>query len=437
MKPFAKQAEFPAMHDTNYAPSLKAGGGPRTAYVLLWFPEPTETFLFKEVLGLWNLGLPLQVYCLYGPLRKKLTPEMLAVERPIRRMGIRAIPRIAAAAINWWWKNPRACAKLWRTVPLRRWKGWEKGGENLWAFFSSFYLASLCRRDGIEHLHAPWASGPATAVWCAATLLGVPFSFTARAWDIHPPDGALKDKIRNAAFIRCNARANIGYLSTLADLQGEEARKVRLAYNGISLKSDVLAPVNMRPPYNLLALGRFVGKKGFEYLVRACKILDQKGLDFRLTLAGSGPKGVMLRKLVSELGLEKRIVFPGFVPHNGVGHLFRETDVFVMPCVIDASGDRDGIPNVIMEALAHRLPVVASDVSGVGELIVHGETGLLVQQRDPEGLAQAIESMFRDRERALAMATAGRERALEMFDPHKNYRAIVELLEEFTPRSRS
>jgi len=421
-------------HSTQNASDSQA---PVTAYVLLWFPEPTETFLFREAQGLWELGLHLQVYTLYGPLRSKLTPEMRQLARPVRRMGLKALPRILADAAVWWLRKPRVCARLWKTIPFRNWKGWEKGGENLWAFLCSFHLASLCRKDGIEHLHAPWASGPATAIWGAAELLDIPCSFTARAWDIHPPDGGLPEKIRAASFVRCNTQVNIPYLRELAGLKGQEAEKIRLVYNGISLTTDVTAPVPMQPPFRILALGRFVGKKGFEYLVQACKILQDSGVEFTLTLAGSGPKEGQLRQLVRQCGLESRVAFPGFVPHDQVGGLFQQADVFAMPCVIDASGDRDGIPNVIMEALAHRLPVVASHVSGIGELIVDGETGLLATQRDPQSLAKAMSALFRDRAFALELAEAGRRRALEMFDPRRNQQAIIELLQEFTPRKNS
>lgn len=407
---------------------------PKTAYVLLWFPEPTETFLFREVLGLWNQGLPLSVYTLYGPLQKKLSPEMRDLSRPVERMGIRALPSIFLAMCRWWFKRPGVCARLWRQVPFRRWKGLEKGGENLWAFLAAFLLAERCTKDGIEHLHAPWASGPATAVWCAAQLMGVPFSFTARAWDIHPPDGALKDKLRAAAFVRVNTLVNKAYLADHAGLTEQEADKIRLAYNGISLRTGDTAPVKMEQPYQLLALGRFVGKKGFEYLLQACSILRQKGLDVHLVLAGSGPKNAMLHRLAKELDIESVVSFPGFVQHHQVGKLFLEADVFVMPCVIDTSGDRDGIPNVIMEALAHRLPVVASDVSGISELIEDGVTGLLAEQRNPDSLANAIQQMLQSRDKALEMAEAGRARALEMFDPEQNYGKIIEFLQDFTPK---
>lgn len=408
---------------------------PKTAYVLLWFPEPTETFLFREVLGLWRLGLDLEVHTIYGPLRSRLSAAMRGLERPVHRLGVFALPRVLWDNLVWWLRAPRTCMKLWRRIALRRWKGAEKGGENLIAFLYAFRLARLFQRQGIEHVHAPWASGPATAAWTASSLLGIPFSFTARAWDIHPQDGALADKIRAAAFVRCNTRANIGYLQGVAGA-GIDPDTIRLVYNGISLAARQDAAVAMRPSFRLLAVGRFVGKKGFEYLIQACGLLREQGVEVELTLAGAGPKGPALKRLTAELGLEDAVRFPGFVPHDEVARLYLDSDLFVMPSVIDSSGDRDGIPNVIMEALAHRLPVVATDVSGIAEVVEHGVTGLLAPQRDAGALARAVRSMVSDRERALGLAEAGRKRVLEMFDPERNYQAIVDLLREFTP-SRS
>ena len=163
----------------------------------------------------------------------------------------------------------------------------------------------------------------------------------------------------------------------------------------------------MQPPIQILALGRFARTKGFDVLLRAAKLLEEQGLDFHLTLAGAGPARGALNYLTRRLGLGPRVSFPGFIPYDRVSALFTAADVFVMPCVIHASSDRDGIPNVIMEALLHRLPVVASDVAGIGEVIRHRDTGLLVPQRDAAALAAAIQAMVADRPAALAMAEEG------------------------------
>jgi glycosyltransferase involved in cell wall biosynthesis len=318
-------------------------------------------------------------------------------------------------------------------VPFRRWNGLEKGGENLWSFLCAFRLARRFEEEGIEHIHAPWANGPATAAWIASGLTGIPFSFTARAWDIYPPDGALKEKARDAMFIRSETRTNIPYL---AEFTGVDASKIHLTYNGVPLivREDAAAP--MKPPYRLLALGRFVGKKGYDFLLQACKLLKDSGVDFHLTLAGAGPRETQLKYLTWKLGLRDRVSFPGFVPHDKVSELFRGTDVFVMPSVVHSSGDRDGIPTVIMEALSHRVPVIATDVSGIGELIEDGETGLLIEEKQPLAIARAVERMIQDRTTALEMAQRGRSRVLEQFNPDINHKRVFDLYAQMFGRDQ-
>ena len=400
---------------------------PKTAYILLWFPKPSETFIFREVMNLWRMGLPLKVYSLYGELRKLLSPEMASVSDRVTRLGIPYL-RHAASDIGYWWKRDRSTvARLFRTVPLRRWRSVEVGGENIWAFFAGFYLARLFEEEGIEHIHAPFANGPATAAWIASTLTGIPFSFTGRAVDMYPPDGALREKASASVLIRCNTRSNIEYLQRFTDGNGD---KVHLIYNGYPLKEFRTAPVPMKPPFRILSLGRFARFKGYEVLLQAAKILKDSGLDFELTMAGAGPEGLRLRWLRHQLGLGNRVNFPGYVTHDRVPDLFCSADVFVMPSVIHATGERDGIPNVVMEALLHRVPVVATDLAAITEVIVDRETGLLVPSGDAPALAQAIQRMTYDRTAALEMARQGNERVLEQFDPEQNHRKILNLYTE-------
>jgi glycosyltransferase involved in cell wall biosynthesis len=321
--------------------------------------------------------------------------------------------------------GPEAGRFLQRVL-VRRWRSLETAGEALWAVLAGVYLARQFVTAGITHIHAPWADGPATAAWVASHLTGIPFSFSARAGDIYPPDGALTEKIRDAVFVRTNNRANIGYLAGLA---AGEINKLHLIYNGVALKECREAPVLMVSPFHILALGRFVRTKGYDVLLRAAKALKDMGREFHLTLAGAGPRGPQLKYLAWRLGLGSRVSFPGFVPYNRVADLFTGADVFVMPCVVHATSDRDGIPNVIMEALLHRLPVVASNVSGIREVIRDGDTGLLVPQKDAPALARSINAMLGDRQAALAMAERGRELVLSQFNSEQN---IGKLLELFT-----
>ncbi len=406
---------------------------PRVAYILLWFPKPSETFIFREVVNLRKMGFPLEVFTLYGKLSRYLSPEMAAAAQGIARLGAGSLRRAPVDVLYWCRRKPAASRWLLRNVPLRRWRSPEVAGENLWAFISGFTLARLFQTRGIEHIHAPFANGPATAAWVASRLTGIPFSFTARAVDIHPPDGALHEKIRDCAFLRTNTMANVEYLKGLA---ADAAGKIQLTYNGYPLEEFRDAPVPMQPPYRILALGRFDRIKGFDVLLRAAGIMDRQGLDFQLTLAGAGWRGVHLRFLRRRLRQAGRVTFPGFITHDRVLDYFCSADVFVMPSVIHRTGERDGIPNVIMEALLHRVPVVATDVSGIGEVIRDGETGFLVPPGNPELLARAVVKMTGNRENALAMAERGRTLVLEKFDPERRHRDVAKLLIDACARSR-
>jgi len=400
---------------------------PRIAYVLLWFPKPSETFIFREVANLWKLGLDLQVFTLYGPLTRDLSPEMQSFSLRVERLGLPYLKSAWQNFLFWWIKQPAVTWRLLKTVVFRHWRTPEREGESLWGALCGFYLARRFQEEKISHIHAPWACGPATAAWVAAHLTGIPFSFTGRAHDVFTPDSLLREKIRDAAFVRGESRAVIQQLNGLTD--GKSA-KFRLTYNGVPLTAPALAPVAMQQPYRLLALGRLVGTKGFDFLISACKILKDGGVDFHLTLGGSGPKERQLKRLARHLGLAAQISFPGFISYDRVAEQFRQADIFLMTGTIDASGNRDGLPTVILEALLHRLPVIATDVAGIGEVIEDGVTGLLIPPKDPQAIAEAVLRLIRDREAALALAERGRSRICLDFNAELNHRRVLELFQK-------
>ncbi|MBI4807266.1 MAG: glycosyltransferase family 4 protein [Desulfovibrio sp.] len=403
---------------------------PVTAYVLLWFPLSSETFIFREVQSLRRQGLHVLVYSLYGKKLKNCSPEMFDFSYGVRRMGLYALPLIFRDILYWNKRSPGCFMALAKEVLLRRWCSLEVTGESWWAFFAGFRLARLLERDNVKHVHAPWAGGPATAAWVASRLTNISFSMAGRAGDIYPPDGALTEKIRDSLFVRVNNQANVDYLSAQAP---SHASKIHLVYNSLTLRENGESNVEMAPPVKLLAVGRFARTKGFDVLIRACKVMKDRGFAFKLTLVGSGFQGPMLKSLRKAQGVEDCVDMPGFLSHDQLTYLLKTHDMIVVPSVVHSSGDRDGIPNVIMEALSHRLPVVATDVCGITEVVRHGETGLIAPQKDPAALAEAIMDMASDRERALEMASKGRELVLTMFDPQTNARSLFELFKRHLP----
>jgi glycosyltransferase involved in cell wall biosynthesis len=400
------------------------------AYILLWFPEPSQTFVLEEINTLVRLGLEVQVYTLYGPRLPARIAGMARVLAPVTHLGLAAGGKLLKDLSHLGRDCAPGAGPWLRRVLMRRWRSLETAGEAVWAAVAGVHLARLFQAAAIRHIHAPWADGPATAAWVASRLSGIPFSFSARARDLHPPDGALLEKLAAAGLVRTNTRANERYLSGLAPAQ---AAKIVNIYNGVSLAPRSAPERPWQPPFQLLALGRMVPKKGYDVLLAACRLLDREGFSFHLTLAGDGPERHKLWQLITKYDLQERVTLAGFVPHREVPHLLAEADLFIMPSLITASGDRDGIPNVVLEALVHEVPVVATEVSGLPEVIRPPETGWIVPPSDPEALARTMREACADPVEARRRALAGRELVVREFDSVRNYsklKALFEVLAE-------
>ena len=401
---------------------------PRVAYVLLWFPRASETFVFGEVGALRELGLPIHVYTMYGASMRGCSEHMRAYNGPVTRCGLRALGRVLLAFFKELARRPAHTFALMRRCLLRRMRDLETLGENTWCFFAGFTLAAWAKRDGIDLLHAPWANGPCTAVWVASQLTGIPFAFTGRAGDMYPQDGLLREKLEACLFARTNTAANARYLVSHAPAGHEE--KIVLVYNSLTLPKEPPVRGPVEPPYKILAVGRFARTKGFAYLMTAMARLKREAFPCKLTLVGDGWLRAALRTLRSRLRLEDCVHMPGFVPHDKIPALLESHHMLTAPCVVTDTGDRDGIPNVIIEALSQGMPVVATNVSGIGEIVLHNVTGLLVAQRDPRALADAIRTLATRREQALAMAEEGKRLVRRLFDPQTNIPALYALYVE-------
>ena len=395
------------------------------AYLLKMYPRFSETFVLSELLELERQGLDLHVFSLKKPddgifhadvarLRARVTylPESALVDP-----GAYAAAHRELAA-----RDPRRyAAALAAAVRSRR-------GTALKHFLRAGLIARWVNARGITHVHAHFASGPAAVALHLHRLTGVSYSLTAHAKDIYI-DGvdqeALRAKLSGARFAVTVSDFNRRHLAELAN----GSRLVRI-YNGLDLERFAPNGASADDPPLVLAVGRLIEKKGFADLVRAVALLRDRGRRLRCTIVGKGALERELRALIRELGVGDRVELAGPQPRDRLLALYHRASAVAVPCVVGSDGNRDGLPTVLTEAMALGVPVVATDVTGIPELVEDGRTGLLVPQHDPPRLADAIERLLADRPLATALAAAARERVEREFDLRRNVGRLRELLEE-------
>jgi glycosyltransferase involved in cell wall biosynthesis len=288
------------------------------------------------------------------------------------------------------------------------------------------YLGLRLEERGTPRLHAHWASYPATMGLVIHRLFGIPFSFTAHAYDIYMVPYLLRSKVNEADFVVTCAQVNARYLEQLA---GDQASpNVVVNYHGVSL--DRFRPVNRNGTSapklrTLVTCGRLEPYKGHHVLLQACARL---GPDVRCVIVGEGPQQGRLQALAAELGIAERVELTGPLPQAELARRYAEADVFVLASVVlERSGKRDVIPNVLAEAMAMELPVVATDISGIGELVTNGVSGRLVPPNDPEALAAVLRELLADPAQCRRLALGGRDKVRRDFDREINIKELAQL----------
>lgn len=402
---------------------------PRVAYVLKMFPRFSETFILSEILELERQGLELRIFSLKRPNDALFHADVGAVRARVTYLPespLRAARSYATAHREVFGWNRRRYLRLlavalWRATKRRRPRAFKR-------VVQAVYIAPLLRREGITHVHAHFATS-ATSVACHLhELAGVSYSFTAHAKDIYRhavESDSLERKLRAARFAVTVSDYNRRYLARF----GGTDRLVRI-YNGVDVQRFAPNGAACEQPPLVLAVGRLVEKKGFVDLVRACALLRRDGWAFRCRIVGKGELDAELRAVIAEHGLEGHVELAGPMPRERLLGLYPRASVVVAPCIVGSDGNRDGLPTVLVEAMALGVPVVATDVTGIPELVEDGRTGLLVPQHDPAALAAAIRRIVTARGEAEALARAGRVRVERHFDLRTNVARLRALLEE-------
>ncbi|HUY84578.1 MAG TPA: glycosyltransferase [Steroidobacteraceae bacterium] len=403
------------------------------AYVLKRYPRLTETFILNEIRAMERLGERLHIFSLLPPEPPPHHPMVAEVRAPVHAppSGFAAKARLLARShATMLARSPLRYARaagiaMLRTLssrhPLSLWRQFARAGV----------VAAICRREGIRHIHAHFANAPTSVAHFANLMSGIPFSFTAHAKDIYlSRPSVLRRHLQAAEFAATCTGYNAEHLRRLAPRL--DPRKIRLVYHGIDLDTFAasargVVPAATRRP-RILAVGRLVPKKGHEDLIAACAALRDQGVEFDCEIVGSGPLHDALTAAIHRHDLEDRLTLRGSMTHAQLIELYRRANMFVLAPRIAEDGDRDGIPNVIAEAMAVGVPVVATDVSGIPELVRHERTGLLAPSRNPIALAAAMKRLLDDRDLAGQLAAQARDLLYREFDLWETTRALYALI---------
>jgi glycosyltransferase involved in cell wall biosynthesis len=397
----------------------------KLGYIIGTYPALTTTFIDREIRILRRWGVEIQVVSIRRP------EEVLSAEQQELQQGVLYLLPVAPLALLrahffFAWRHPGAYFGTLFYLLSRPHRGGRQRALTLLHFGEGVYAAYLLRDQGCEHLHAHFVDRAATVALVAARLLNLTYSVTAHARDIYVDPVILTEKLAQAAFAATCTAYNQNHLSGL--LTNGAASKIRCIYHGLNLSEYPPAGRSKEQPPLVLAVGQLKEKKGFAYLLGACRLLKEWGYTFQCEIIGEGPLRQVLERQICELGLEEIVSLCGALPHQQVIQKYRQAAIFVLPAVLSADGDRDGIPNVILEALAMELPVVSTRHSGIPEVIRDGENGLLVPPADAPALATAIAHLLDHPEEAARLGQEGRRTIAENFDVEHNVR---ELLKEF------
>jgi glycosyltransferase involved in cell wall biosynthesis len=402
-----------------------SAGGRHLGYVLKRFPRISETFIAAELIELRRQGERVTVFAISRP-AEAFTHGFLddldvtVVYLPYRPAG--EPRRTGAAVLRAWRRNRRGCfaaagAAFRRPTP-----------KSVRRLLQAVVLVEELERAGVTHVHAHFASTAARLANLAWRLGGPPYSVTAHAKDIWHrearPD-ALRDKLGSARFVATVSQENHRHLEAVLGGRG----RVRVVPNSVDL-ARLPDPADRLPePGVVLSVARLVEKKGLEDLVRACGRLhrDGCGCPIRLRVIGDGPRRTALAELAALEGIT--VDWLGALPHEQVAEHYRRAAVFVLPCVVAATGDRDGLPTSVLEAMAAGLPVVTTAVNGLADAVVDGVTGLIVDQHDPSGLAAAIRRLLEDPALGSSLGRAAHWRVAEQFSLARSTGALRALFD--------
>ncbi len=401
------------------------------AYIVKSWPRLSETFVLNEIISLEQRGLRIRVFSVREPDAGPSNSKVSQVRAEVTYLAFGTHwKQVVPANLHLFFCHPgryfRVLLQAIISTVIRRHRL-----APPWHFFEAGYLTDILSRSPADHLHAHFASTPALIALYTHRLCGIPYTFTAHAKDIYVSDPyTFRVKLEEARAVVTCTQYNHRFLSKQYGLLCDG--KVRSIYHGLDVSQ-----FNFRPPTKvesgapvILSVARLMEKKGLGDLIAAADILRRRGRVFQLEIIGSGPQREALQAQTNRLGLADRVRLRGSQAHDVVCLAYQRASVFVLPSVVASNGDRDGIPNVLLEAMASGVPVVSTSVSGIPELIESGLDGLLVPPNDPAALAAAIDKLLASQELRESLARAARAKIESSFSLDASAERLLALFGE-------
>ncbi|MAI79449.1 MAG: hypothetical protein CL917_10945 [Deltaproteobacteria bacterium] len=403
-------------------------GMTRILYLGDIIPTRSETFVYREIFALRKRGVLIDTASLHAPeygLGDTELDDLAASSLPIYPRGfLRIVLDAVSEVIQRPLQSFKTLAQVFSDSLFGGDLNLERRLKLLWQGVASLSLASRVRVLEVKHIHAHFAHVPTTLAMYTAMQLNVGFSFTGHAVDIFPNRTLLTEKVQRAKFVACISEWHRDFYRSLFQREDEDLVIVRC---GVDSSLYEITPAPFGEVFELLAVGRLVEKKGFDTLLRALIWIGKENLSpIHLTLVGDGPLRNELENMASQLPAHISVTLTGDTPNQVIMEKMATADLFVLPCSVTSSGDRDGIPVVLMEAMVHGRCVIAGDLEAIRELVRDDVSGVIVPLGDPVILGQEIESLRSDRLRMERLGRGARARVEEEFDIHLNAQRLAQ-----------
>lgn len=388
----------------------------KIAYIISRFPVLTETFITREIVEVKRKGVDVVIFSLRNPKHN----YNIHVAAPDLIKNTHYIPYLFSfetlkAVVYYLITSPVTLIMLVARIFRTHMNNPALLLKTL-AIFPKALTISLTIKDlGVEKIHAHWATIPTTVAWIVSNLNNIDFTFTAHAWDIFKYDTMLHEKITDAKKVITCTNYNKQYL--IEKFPDIDPDKIAVVYHGMDFNQFTPLKNKENRIFTILSIGRLSEKKGFQFLLKASLLLHERGIPFLcriIYVKGDFEKQIF--HIFENLRLSEYVEFIPEMPQERLIDYYNSADCFVLPCIITKTGDRDGIPNVIIEALAMELPVVTTSISGIPEVIKDRETGLIINQESAEDLASALEELYTDKKLRERLGKAGKELAYKQFE---------------------